>query len=183
MIAVDAASFLLPSSDAASAAIKPRINEEKTMSFDPKVITEDETGRAKENAAPAGEQTKHKYWLWIAGGVLALVAISNCSANQPHYTKNQTHYTKGEPYYTSRDGNRIAIPGQSSAGATAVCRNGSFSYSENHRGTCSQEGGVAEWLLPTMTREQFEAERAQLPPFVHGPYVNDPELLDRLNRR
>ena len=31
-------------------------------------------------------------------------------------------------------------------GATAICRDGSYSYSQNHRGTCSYHGGVSKWL-------------------------------------
>jgi uncharacterized protein DUF3761 len=31
-------------------------------------------------------------------------------------------------------------------GATALCRDGTFSYSANRRRTCSQHGGVAQWL-------------------------------------
>ena len=30
-------------------------------------------------------------------------------------------------------------------GATARCNDGTYSYSANHRGTCSHHGGVAEW--------------------------------------
>ena len=30
-------------------------------------------------------------------------------------------------------------------GATALCNDGTYSYSANHRGTCSHHGGVAEW--------------------------------------
>lgn len=32
------------------------------------------------------------------------------------------------------------------AGATARCRDGSWSFSLHHRGTCSHHGGVAVWL-------------------------------------
>lgn len=32
------------------------------------------------------------------------------------------------------------------AGATARCRDGTYSFSQNRRGTCSHHGGVAEWL-------------------------------------
>lgn len=32
------------------------------------------------------------------------------------------------------------------AGATAICRDGTYSYSKNRRGTCSRHGGVARWL-------------------------------------
>lgn len=31
-------------------------------------------------------------------------------------------------------------------GASARCRDGTYSYSQNRRGTCSHHGGVAEWL-------------------------------------
>jgi len=31
-------------------------------------------------------------------------------------------------------------------GATAICSDGTYSFSQNHRGTCSHHGGVAEWL-------------------------------------
>lgn len=32
------------------------------------------------------------------------------------------------------------------AGASAICRDGTFSFSQNRRGTCSHHGGVAQWL-------------------------------------
>ncbi|MCZ2299544.1 MAG: DUF3761 domain-containing protein [Chitinophagales bacterium] len=31
-------------------------------------------------------------------------------------------------------------------GACAVCRDGSYSFSKNRRGTCSKHGGVLKWL-------------------------------------
>jgi hypothetical protein len=31
-------------------------------------------------------------------------------------------------------------------GATALCRDGTYSYSASRRGTCSRHGGVKEWL-------------------------------------
>lgn len=31
-------------------------------------------------------------------------------------------------------------------GATAQCRDGSYSFSQSRRGTCSHHGGVARWL-------------------------------------
>jgi hypothetical protein len=36
--------------------------------------------------------------------------------------------------------------GQAPAGATAECRDGSYSYSAHRRGTCSHHGGVKRWL-------------------------------------
>lgn len=52
-------------------------------------------------------------------------------------------------YYTNSKGNTIQSPTQydkQPAGATAQCRDGSYSFSQNHRGTCSHHGGVSRWL-------------------------------------
>lgn len=32
------------------------------------------------------------------------------------------------------------------AGATAICRDGDYSFSTHHSGTCSGHGGVRQWL-------------------------------------
>lgn len=53
-------------------------------------------------------------------------------------------------YYTNTDGDRILSPTHYSsipAGATALCRDGTYSFSRNRRGTCSHHGGVAKWLI------------------------------------
>ena len=31
-------------------------------------------------------------------------------------------------------------------GPTAQCKDGTYSYSQHHQGTCSHHGGVARWL-------------------------------------
>lgn len=41
---------------------------------------------------------------------------------------------------------RAAAPRSLGAGATARCRDGTYSYSRSRRGTCSHHGGVAAWL-------------------------------------
>lgn len=53
--------------------------------------------------------------------------------------------------YTNREGFEVHRPahtvtGAIPSGATAQCRDGSFSFSMSHRGTCSHHGGVARWL-------------------------------------
>jgi hypothetical protein len=50
--------------------------------------------------------------------------------------------------YTNVDGNQVQRPvaGARPAGATAKCRDGSWSSSQHRSGTCSGHGGVAEWL-------------------------------------
>lgn len=53
--------------------------------------------------------------------------------------------------YTNRDGNTVHAPARSMSGkvpegATARCRDGTYSFSRHHGGTCSRHGGVASWL-------------------------------------
>lgn len=48
--------------------------------------------------------------------------------------------------YTNVDGNQIESPDSNAAGASAQCRDGSYSHSVHRSGTCSGHGGVATWL-------------------------------------
>ena len=54
-------------------------------------------------------------------------------------------------HYTNRSGAVVHSPahtvtGHAPAGASAKCRDGTFSFSQHHQGTCSHHGGVAAWL-------------------------------------
>ena len=53
-------------------------------------------------------------------------------------------------HYTNSNGQQVHSPAYSSggvpAGATAVCRDGTYSFSQHRSGTCSHHGGVAKWL-------------------------------------
>ena len=48
--------------------------------------------------------------------------------------------------YTNVDGNTIESPSSNQSGATARCKDGTYSHSQHRSGTCSGHGGVAEWL-------------------------------------
>jgi hypothetical protein len=55
----------------------------------------------------------------------------------------------GPDYYTNASGHHVRRPvhaDHAPPGATAKCRDGSYSFSEHHQGTCSHHGGVAAWL-------------------------------------
>jgi hypothetical protein len=57
----------------------------------------------------------------------------------------------GPDYYRNVDGLCVHRPVKTQnsgvpAGATAQCRDGSYSFSQHRRGTCSHHGGVARWL-------------------------------------
>ena len=61
--------------------------------------------------------------------------------SQPKCTENGTYVnSKGET--VKRPENCTAAP----QGATAECRDGTYSFSQSRRGTCSHHGGVAKWL-------------------------------------
>ena len=50
--------------------------------------------------------------------------------------------------YINVSGHQVHRPvaGARPAGATAQCRDTTWSFSEHHRGACSHHGGVASWL-------------------------------------
>jgi hypothetical protein len=55
----------------------------------------------------------------------------------------------GAGYYRNARGNCVRRPVRGPRppeGATARCRDGTYSYSQSRRGTCSWHGGVAQWL-------------------------------------
>ena len=71
------------------------------------------------------------------------------SNSLPSYTSTSTRRTGGVRYYTNTYGNRVQSPtyyDSRPSGATALCRDGSYSFSQSRRGTCSHHGGVARWL-------------------------------------
>lgn len=53
--------------------------------------------------------------------------------------------------YVNSSGNVVHRPahtvsGDAPAGASAQCRDGSYSFSQHRSGTCSHHGGVAKWF-------------------------------------
>lgn len=52
----------------------------------------------------------------------------------------------GSGSYINVDGDCVRRPSNDPTGASARCKDGTYSYSKNRRGTCSSHGGVAAWL-------------------------------------
>lgn len=72
------------------------------------------------------------------------------SPNQaaPQQQQAKTKCTNSGTYVNSK-GETVKRPENCSAapqGATAQCRDGSYSFSRSRSGTCSHHGGVAKWL-------------------------------------
>lgn len=68
---------------------------------------------------------------------------------QPQTQPEQDNLSNSN-YYVNSNGNAIHSPAYSNsgvpAGATAQCRDGTYSFSQHRSGTCSYHGGVATWL-------------------------------------
>jgi len=90
---------------------------------------------------------------WIKlSALLALTAFATPSDARRHYHRpaySRVYSGSSSDYYTAASGHRVHRPvtAQSAPpGASAQCRDRTWSFSENHRGTCSHHGGVARWL-------------------------------------
>lgn len=98
-------------------------------------------------------------WVLAAGLAFSLAtanakppppASAASAVSQPAAAPQESQLTE-QGHYTNKAGAVVHSPahsvtGQTPAGASAKCRDGSFSFSQNHRGTCSHHGGVASWL-------------------------------------
>jgi hypothetical protein len=77
---------------------------------------------------------KHLFALAL-GAALLISGPPSAFCDAAHYTNSSGHCVK-RPVHANR----------APTGATARCADGTFSFSEHHRGTCSHHGGVALWL-------------------------------------
>jgi hypothetical protein len=75
-------------------------------------------------------------------GVPEIVAHSSSELYVPKLSNDR--------HYTNSDGQTVHSPAYSNggppAGATALCRDSTYSFSQHRQGTCSHHGGVAKWL-------------------------------------
>ena len=80
-------------------------------------------------------------------GKIGYVSAKYLTKHKNNYSGNTARtYVK---HYTNSKGSRIQSPTRyesAPTGATALCRDGSYSFSQSRRGTCSHHGGVARWL-------------------------------------
>ena len=85
----------------------------------------------------------------------ALQSPPSSLSQSPSATSSSTKPNQVKPNCTSNGsyvnskGQTVPRPENCSAppkGATAQCRDSTYSFSKSHRGTCSHHGGVAKWL-------------------------------------
>lgn len=94
--------------------------------------------------------------------VAAMVAVSTLAVarqNAPQTPQSRTTASQAQAatpvydtgYYVNSTGAIVHRPERTMrnvvpAGASAQCRDGTYSFSQHRRGTCSRHGGVARWL-------------------------------------
>ena len=89
--------------------------------------------------------------LSVAFIALALALSSAANADtQPPPTPDESQLVE-RGHYVNKDGVEVHSPAHTKtaappAGATAKCRDDTYSFSQHHRGTCSHHRGVANWL-------------------------------------
>ena len=74
------------------------------------------------------------------------VQITQPESKQPNEADLKEHR-----HYINKQGATVHSPAHSKSGAvpdgaSAQCRDGTYSFSQHRRGTCSHHGGVAQWL-------------------------------------
>lgn len=75
---------------------------------------------------------------------------SSASSSPANSGAGATGSGSSSEYYTNSRGEQVPRPRRSEngppPGATAQCGDGSYSFSQSRRGTCSHHGGVSRWL-------------------------------------
>jgi len=82
----------------------------------------------------------------LAAGLLGLLAAPLGANGQ---SRHRVPATCSAGTYTNSRGNEVCRPmraNRAPSGATAKCRDGTYSFSQSRRGTCSHHGGVRTWL-------------------------------------
>lgn len=86
-------------------------------------------------------------WIPIEyNGQIGYVSTKYLSKEQPN---SNAHAEGTIKYYTNSKGERVQSPTKYDKvpeGASALCRDGTYSFSRSRRGTCSHHGGVDKWL-------------------------------------
>ena len=90
--------------------------------------------------------------MWVRAGFCALVVAGSIFGAVHTVSVSSMVTACGAGAYENSDGMCIPDPEQVAPGsavpsdATAICRDGDYSFSTHHSGTCSGHGGVSQWL-------------------------------------
>jgi uncharacterized protein YgiB involved in biofilm formation len=81
---------------------------------------------------------------------LLVMTTGQSFAKSDWYQKDENNFYS-HSHYTNASGNLVHSPTKTRtnaipSGASAKCSDGSYSFSQHRRGTCSHHGGVSSWL-------------------------------------
>jgi hypothetical protein len=101
--------------------------------------------RARSIRDPGGARATGR----IALAACMLLGLAGGAWGRPFSEPDETRLDR-HGHYRSRDGSEVHQPaktvdGTKPTGASATCRDGTWSFSHTHRGTCSRHGGVLRW--------------------------------------
>ncbi|MCV6975845.1 DUF3761 domain-containing protein [Mycobacterium bourgelatii] len=93
----------------------------------------------------------------IAGGALGVapaalfltdsaIVSASCSGGYYENSSGQCIPRPSQGGAGTPDAGSGIVGGGAPSGATAICRDGDYSFSTHHSGTCSGHGGVRQWL-------------------------------------
>jgi hypothetical protein len=102
-------------------------------------------GIQKEGAAPASSNAKPAANASAGPAPAPASALAPASAPAPAPKPVSAAAPANKPTPTA---NAVApgTPGTAPEGATALCKDGTYSKSKHHTGSCAHHGGVAQWL-------------------------------------
>ena len=148
---------LLALASFAAAASAPSFSSQDTVAYATATIRmRERPSVTSETVAILGQGTRVRLyhcsegWCGVSIQKLAGYALEEYLTTKPP-RQVATAPTQQGRGYVNVDGEWVPSPtrtadGQPPPGASAKCRDGTFSFSRHRQGTCSHHGGVAQWL-------------------------------------
>lgn len=77
--------------------------------------------------------------------LVVIVALSTCLPVLPQTNQGSNQQTTAAAENAGKSKKKTGSKTTAPEGATAKCKDGTYSYSKHHQGTCSHHGGVVQW--------------------------------------
>ena len=125
------------------------LNLRNAPNLDSKILTVIPTGTRVEMAEDCTCSWIKVYYNGNVGYVSSKYLYKPTANNYSNTNSHSNNSSSSVKYYTNSEKVKVQSPtyyNSQPTGATALCRDGTYSFSRNRRGTCSHHGGVAKWL-------------------------------------
>jgi hypothetical protein len=103
--------------------------------------------------------TMRRSWTFLFALLVGLSLTARADTPAPASAPDESQLI-GHGHYINKSGIEVHSPahtktGAAPAGATARCRDGTYSFSQHHSGTCSHHRGVAGWIGGPLSRAEL----------------------------